>query len=122
MLLVTFFRVLLPVLIIQAVLFVAIQLSGPISHAVLWVAFVVSTVVLPLIAGFRVSHAGGRRIHACLGGVTISALTSVLAAITSLFTVPNWRLIGVYILATVVFSLPLQAISGLIGAWVSARV
>src|SRR5476649_2645683 len=98
MLLVTFFRALLPVLIIQAALFVAVKLSDTIPHAVLWVSFVVSTVVLPLIAGFRVSHSGGRRIHACLGGVTISALTSVLAAITNLFTPPNWKLIGTYII------------------------
>jgi hypothetical protein len=122
MLLVTFFRALLPLLIIQAALFVVVKLSGTLSHTVLWVSFAVMTAVLPLIAGFRVSHAGGRRKHACLGGVTISALTAVLAAITNLFATPNLRLIGTFILATVVFSLPLQAMSGLAGAWVSERV
>jgi len=81
----------------------------------------VSWVVLPAWAGFRVARAGGGPRLATLGGISISAVTLTCATLAELLFTRDFPTLGGLALATVLIAVPIQALSGLLACWVRTR-
>jgi hypothetical protein len=83
----------------------------------------ISWVVLPTLAGFRASRAGGSRILASVGGCAVSAVTLVCAVVSELLITRDVPALRGLVFPTLVVALPIQALSGLVAGWaVTCRV
>jgi hypothetical protein len=116
-----YLRAALPALTIELILFGGVR-GLPISSQPTLVGLsLISWVVLPVLVGFRVSRFGGSRLEACLGGVTISMVTLLCAAITELLTTQDPLAFGGFVQSVFLFAVPIQAIFGLVGSWAATR-
>lgn len=113
----SFFKALLPLLLIEAVLFLAVWMVPITNDYLLSFLLAVSVVALPLVAGYRVSRLGEGRLLACIGGTTISGVNLSCAGVAQLVTSTDWMPFFGYVLVTVTFVLPLQVLSGFAGHW-----
>ena len=81
----------------------------------------ISWVLLPVLAGFRVARAGGNLLLASGGGLAVSGVTLACAALSELFITRDARALGGLVLATLFVAAPTQALSGLVAGWAAIR-
>ena len=81
-----------------------------------------SNVLLPLLAGFRVSRAGGSWLLSVLGGMALSSVALAAGAVAQIFEAEDWAaFFWFWIIGAAWFFLPFQAAFGLLGAWIANR-
>jgi len=81
-----------------------------------------SNVLLPLLAGFRVSRGGGSYLLSVLGGMALSLVALVAGAVAQIFEAGDWAgFFWFWVIGAAWFYLPFQAAFGLLGAWISER-
>lgn len=115
-----FFRAIAPVWIAEVLLVAASHVFALSEHAGP-TGLVLSALVFPWIAGYRVANRGGSRILSALGGVSISAASIVSVAIAHVLSAaPIEALLG-FILATLMFAVVPQLLFGVLGHWTATR-
>jgi len=117
----TFLRAAAPALIAELVMFLFVRNLQSSSPTALLSLTLVSWVVLPALAGFRVSRAGGTRLLASVGGCAVSAVTLVCAVVSELLITRDVPALGGLVFPTLVVALPIQALSGLGAGWAATR-
>ena len=81
----------------------------------------VSWIVLPALAGFRVSRAGGTRLLRALGGCAVSGVTLLCAVVSELLITRDAPALGGLVFPALVVALPIQALSGFVAGWAATR-
>ena len=80
-----------------------------------------SALVLPWVAGYRIANRGGSRKLSAFGGASISVASVVVVAIAyALSGAPVEALLG-FVLATLMFAVVPQLLFGVLGHWSATR-
>jgi len=116
-----FIRAAGPPLAVELGLFLIVRSLFPSNELSFLALALVSWVVLPAWAGFRVARAGGGPRLATLGGISISAVTLTCATLAELLFTRDFPTLGGLALATMLIAVPIQALSGLMACWVTTR-
>jgi hypothetical protein len=117
-----FVKALLPIWLTEVVLTGLLHAFGPEEVTIVSTALmVVSIVLLPFIAGFRVVRSGGGVGLAILGGVSISVVSILTVGVSYLISSSDFMAFVGYIIATLMFSVIPQVISGSVGGLVARK-
>ena len=118
-----FVKALWPIWTIELVITGLHQTFGP-TEATTWstMSFLLSVIVLPVIAGIRVASAGGTIGISVLGGISIAAASIVAVAVGYMMEGVGLEAFGGFALATAMYSVLPQALFGSVGGLIGKRV
>ena len=117
-----FVKALLPIWLTEIVLIGLLHAFGSEEVTIVSTALmVVSVVLLPFIAGFRVVRSGGGFGLAILGAVSISVVSILTVGVSYLISSSGFMAFGGYIIATLMFSVIPQVIFGSVGGLVARK-
>jgi len=91
------------------------------SQSALLALTLVSWVVLPALAGFRVARAGGTLLLASIGGCAVAAVTLISAVASELLLTHDVQALSELVLPALVVALPIQALSAFLAGWAATR-
>ncbi len=118
----TFLQALLPIWLIELVLCGFYLAFG--SEQVTFISitlFVISSVLLPFLAGLRVVKTKGNIGFAILGAVSISFVTLFTVALNNIFVGSNLEAFLGFVIATLIFAVVPQAIFGSVGGYFARK-
>ena len=119
----TFIKVIWPIWAIELVLGGLYHAFGPEEVTTLSnVLMFVSSVLLPFIAGLLIVRAGGNIGLAVFGGVSISAASIIVVAVSYLVTSAGFMEFFGFFIATLMFSVVPKALFGAVGGVVGRKV
>jgi hypothetical protein len=112
---------LLPVWSAEILLFAMLHDYSITNDYILGASWLTSYLLLPILAGNRIARQGGNRVVGCAGGASVSVVTLVCLVVIELFSNSDWLAVGGFAFATIIFTMPIQSLSGLVGHWIHQR-
>lgn len=116
-----FILALLPVWSAEFLLFAMVHGFLRTNDYILGASWLASYLLLPIVAGNRIACHGGNRMVGCAGGVSVSVVTLVCIVGIELFSTSDWLAVGGFAFATIIVTMPIQSLSGLVGHWIHQR-
>ncbi|MGB4065082.1 MAG: hypothetical protein WBK19_14755 [Azonexus sp.] len=116
-----FILALLPVWSAEFLLFAMVHGYSITNDHILSASWLASSLLLPIVAGNRIARQGGNRMVGCAGGASVSVVTLVCLVVIEVFSTSDWLAVSGFAFATIIFTMPIQSLSGLVGHWIHQR-